>query len=156
MKKQNRSGGVKKNILFFSIVVILLVLDQAAKFFVRKTLSLNQSVPILKNIFYITHTKNYGVAFGLLNYTTARWFLVIFSITAIILIFYYYKKIPKKKVPLIAVSLLLAGTLGNLIDRLIFGYVTDFIDFRIWPAFNVADSCITIAVILLIFWIWKS
>lgn len=75
----------------------------------------------------------------------------------IIAIFYYIKKIVKnEKLLQFAVGLLLGGTIGNLIDRIAYGAVIDFIDFRIWPVFNVADSAVTISIILLIILLWKK
>jgi signal peptidase II len=74
----------------------------------------------------------------------------------LILVAYYYKKIPDNKLNNTIIALILAGTIGNLIDRLIFGYVIDFIDFQIWPVFNIADSCLTIAAILLGYYLIKK
>lgn len=141
---------------FIIIVIAVLSLDQLTKFFITQSLSLNQSVPIIKGILHLTLIYNRGAAFGIL---TNQISLFIFtSVFAIILIYFNLKNNKDKKPPIysISLSLILAGALGNLIDRLFLGYVVDFLDFRIWPVFNVADSAITIGAILLGYSILKN
>lgn len=145
-----------KDTIFLSVSLAVLALDQITKFLVRERLGLGESVPVVGNLLNITHTKNYGVAFGLLNYSQLRWLFIIISVTVIAIIIIHYKRIPDKKLASVAFALLLAGTIGNLVDRLFLGFVVDFIDFWMWPAFNIADSAITIAVITLILIFWKS
>ncbi|MBW2986896.1 signal peptidase II, partial [Candidatus Woesearchaeota archaeon] len=108
------------------------------------------------NIFHLTLIKNFGVGFGLFNAPASRWVLIIITVIIIGIILYYYKKIPEKYLPIISTSLILGGAIGNLIDRFLLGFVVDFLDFRVWPAFNVADSAITIGVIGLIIYFWQS
>ena len=133
----------KKNIIIFSTAFLILLLDQLTKFLVRKNFQLNQSKPIIESILHITYVTNTGSAFGLFKNFSS--FFTLFSAIVIIVIFYYLKKIKKDGIKIqFAVSLLLGGTIGNLIDRLAYGSVVDFIDFRIWPVFNVADSAVTI------------
>lgn len=133
--------------MIFIIVSIILSLDQLTKFLVTKNLLLNQSVPIIKGVFHITLIHNRGAAFGILKNQILLF--VFTSIFAIILIYFNLKNNRYKKSYSIFLSLILAGALGNLIDRLFFGFVIDFLDFRIWPVFNIADSAITIGAILL-------
>ena len=145
----------KKNILIFSTALIIVLLDQLTKFLIRKNLQLNESIPIIKNIFHLTYLKNTGSAFSL--FQGYNLFFIIFSVIVIISTFYFIKKIKEsQKLMQFAAGLLLGGTLGNLIDRIIYGRVTDFIDFRIWPVFNIADSAVTISVILLIILLWEK
>jgi len=92
----------------------------------------------------------------LLNNPASRWILILITIVIIGIILYYYKDLPKKYLPIISTSLILGGAIGNLIDRFLFGFVIDFIDFRIWPAFNIADSAVTIGVIGLIIYFWQT
>ena len=144
----------KKNILIFSVSLIMIFLDQSAKFLIRKNFQLGQSVPIIKNIFYLTYITNTGSAFGL--FKNFNLIFILFSIIVAAAIFYCIKKIRENEKTLqFAVGLLLGGTIGNLIDRIIYGKVTDFIDFRIWPVFNVADSAVTISVIILVIVLWE-
>jgi signal peptidase II len=135
--------------MIFIIVSIILSLDQLTKFLIIRNLSYNQSIPVIKGIFHLTLIHNRGAAFGVLKKQVSLF--IITSIAAIALIYFNLKKIGDKKFSIysISLSLILAGALGNLIDRLFFGYVVDFLDFRIWPVFNMADSAITIGAILL-------
>jgi|SRR3989338_4189886 len=145
----------KKHIIIFSAAFIVLFLDQLTKFLVRKNFQLSESIPIIKNIFHLTYVTNTGSAFGLFKGINP--FFILFSMIVIIAIFLYLKKITaNEKLLQLAVGLLLGGTVGNLADRLIHGHVIDFIDFRVWPVFNIADSAVTISVVLLIILLWKK
>ncbi|MBI2101111.1 signal peptidase II [Candidatus Woesearchaeota archaeon] len=146
----------KKNTLVFSTALLIVILDQFTKFLVNQNFQLNQSIPLIKNILHITYITNTGSAFGL--FKGLNWFFVLFSIIVIIIIFYYLKKAVKnnEKLTQFAVGLLLGGTIGNLIDRIAYGAVIDFIDFRIWPVFNIADSAVTISIVLLVVLLWKE
>ena len=106
-------------------------------------------MPLIKGVFHLTLIHNRGAAFGILKNQTP--FFIFVSILAVILIYSALRNNKNKKYSFHNVSLvlILAGALGNLIDRLRFGYVIDFLDLRIWPVFNVADSAITIGAILL-------
>lgn len=146
----------KKHAIVFLAAVAVLVLDQLTKFLIRANIQLNESIPIIKDIFYFTYVANTGSAFGL--FKNLNWFFVLFAAVVIVVIFYYLRaEISEKEKNLqLAIGLLLGGTVGNLIDRLFYGAVIDFIDFRIWPVFNIADSAITISVVLLIILLWKK
>ena len=145
----------KKNIFIFSAAFIVVLLDQLTKFLIKQNFQLNQSIPILKNIFHLTYITNTGSAFGL--FKGLNLFFMLFSIIVIIVIFYYLNKIVEnKKLLQFSIGLLLGGTIGNLIDRIAYASVIDFIDFRIWPVFNIADAAVTISVILLIILLWKK
>ena len=133
----------REDYLFFSIVFTIILIDQITKFLIKRYFLVNQSLFIIDNIFYFTYLQNTGSGFGLFKNSTLL--LIWISVIVIGLILYFYGKLPK-----IASALILGGTIGNLIDRVFLGYVIDFIDFRIWPAFNIADSCLTIGVILLL------
>lgn len=135
--------------MIFLIIVVVLSLDQFTKFIIVKNLLLNQSIPVIKGIFHISLVHNRGAAFGVLKNQVPV--LILTAVLAIALIYVTIKKNKDKGKYLekIALSLVLAGALGNLIDRICFGYVIDFLDFRIWPVFNVADSAITIGAIIL-------
>mgnify|MGYP001558711487 CR=1 FL=1 len=143
----------KKYFIVLSIALIVSLLDQLTKFLIKENLQLNQSIPIIKNILHLTYVTNTGSAFGLFKGLNV--FFILFSIIVIIVIFYYLKKIKEKVLPF-SIGLLLGGTIGNLIDRIFYGAVIDFIDFRIWPVFNVADSAVTISIMLLIILLWKE
>jgi len=142
---------IRKNRFIFSITFLVLILDQITKILAS---NLNTTKPIINGIFHLTFTKNYGAGFSILQNQTIL--LILFTLIAIGFIFYYYNKIPEKKYVMLSVSFILAGAIGNLIDRIRLGYVIDFLDFQIWPVFNIADSAITIGTILLIIYLWKS
>ena len=132
------------------IIILILGLDQLTKLLINKNLTLNQSIPILKGIFHLTLVHNRGAAFGLLRNQIIL--LIFVSFFTILLIYFNLRKSGRdKKFSLykLSLSFILAGALGNLVDRLYFGYVIDFLDLRVWPVFNVADSAITIGAILL-------
>jgi signal peptidase II len=145
----------KKNKIVFSAALLIIVLDQLAKFLIKSNFQLNQSIPVIKNVFHLTYITNTGSAFGL--FKGINLFFVFFSIAVIIAIFYYLRQAKEKeKIVVFSIGLLLGGTIGNLIDRISYGAVIDFLDFRIWPVFNIADSAVTISVILLIIMLWKK
>jgi len=135
--------------MIFIIALSILFLDQFTKLIAVKNLSLNQSVPLIKGAFHLTLIHNRGAAFGILKNQVP--FFIFVSILAVILIYSALRNNKNIKYSFYNISLvfILSGAIGNLIDRLRFGYVIDFLDFRIWPVFNVADSVITIGAIML-------
>ncbi|MBU3959003.1 MAG: signal peptidase II [Candidatus Omnitrophica bacterium] len=130
-------------------ILLVLFLDQLSKFLATKKLILNKSLPVLKGIFHLTLVHNRGAAFGILKDQIPLFIFI--SLFAVALAVFKLNKSRYKKFSIynVSLSLILAGALGNLIDRLFLGYVVDFLDFRIWPVFNIADSAITIGAILL-------
>ena len=138
------------------IAASVLFLDQLTKFLATKYLSFNQSLPLVKGVLYLSLVRNRGAAFGMLKGLNI--FFILAALAAITLIYLNLKKLGWRRIAITtaSLSLILAGALGNLIDRLAFGYVIDFIDLRIWPVFNVADSAITIGALLWAFSIIKA
>lgn len=146
---------MKKSRYIFPITaLIILILDQLTKSIVSGTMSLQQSIPLIKNILHLTYTTNTGAAFGILK--NMNYLLTYITIIVIGIILYNYDKLPKNKFPQITAALILGGAIGNLISRIFLGHVIDFIDFRIWPSFNIADSAITTGAIGLIIYFWKK
>ena len=133
--------------MIFIIAAAVIFLDQLTKFIVTKSLILNQQISVIKGIFSLTLVHNRGAAFGMLQNQTPL--LIVTSLFAIYLIYSNLKANNHGKIYSLALGLILAGAVGNLIDRLFLGYVIDFLDFRIWPVFNLADSAITIGGVLL-------
>ncbi|MEK6946098.1 MAG: signal peptidase II [Nanoarchaeota archaeon] len=145
----------KKNIFIFSTALIIVFLDQLTKFLIRTNFKLGESISIIKNVFHLTYVTNTGAAFSI--FQGFNLFFIILLIIVIGMIIYYIKNIKEnEKLMQLAVGLLLGGTVGNLIDRVLIGAVTDFLDFRIWPVFNVADSAVSVSVVLLIVLLWKK
>lgn len=135
--------------IFFAIFIILL--DQASKLYIQYNMHIGESIPVIEGIFYITYIENPYTAFGLFKYQTI--FFVIAASISLILIILIYKKIIFNKDPFMYIpfTLVLGGAVGNLIDRVrVDGRVIDFIDFRIWPVFNFADSAIVCGMLVLL------
>lgn len=132
----------------YLMAAAIFVLDRVTKYFMINILQDGQSVKVF-DFFHLTLVFNTGTAFGLLK--DQNTFFVILSVIAAIAIVLYGRiyKIDGL-IRSLALGMILGGTAGNLIDRIKFGYVIDFLDFRIWPVFNVADSALTVGVTLLI------
>lgn len=137
--------------VFFLIALLIVVADQLGKLWIRSNLAVGESVFEL-GFFRLTHVSNTGAAFGIFRGHTLP--LTVVSCVGIALLllyaFLFYRQFPQldRWLAWTGLGLILGGTIGNLIDRLRLGYVTDFIDFGFWPAFNVADSAIVIGVII--------
>lgn len=143
------------------IVGTLLLLDQLTKTLVVYTLDLHESIPVIGSVFHLTRVHNTGAAFGLLA-QAPEWFRQPFFLTAtgiavFALILFLRRTEETNRLVVMAIAAILAGALGNLIDRVVYGEVIDFLDFHWrgyhWPAFNVADSSITLGVMGLL---WSS
>ena len=145
----------RKYHVVFSTALIIILIDQLSKFLIKSNFQLNQSVPIINNIFHLTYINNTGAGFGILKAQTL--ILIFVSIAVIGIIFYNFDKIKNKEILLqVLVGFVLGGTIGNLIDRMAYGHVIDFLDFQIWPIFNFADAFVSIGVIGLIVYLWKG
>ena len=125
----------------------IIFLDQLSKFLVVRFLQLNTPVILIKNFFGITLVHNRGAAFGILK--NQLFLFIAISFFTILFIFLHLKNKNNSFLLKICLSLILAGAVGNLVDRLRFGYVIDFLDFHVWPVFNLADSALTIGSLLL-------
>ncbi len=138
------------------IVAVVLAVDQLTKQVVSRSMELGQSIVLINNFLYITYVRNPGAAFGMLPYQTV--FFVIITVVVGALIIYYYRTLSADHKWLrFGLSLQLGGALGNLVDRLVEGYVIDFINFTIWPpVFNVADSAIVIGIAIFLIAFWRD
>jgi len=129
----------------------IIVLDQISKWAIIRSLKVHESVPVVTDLFNLVHVRNRGMAFGFMNRSDidlAFYFLVAASLGAVVLLLIWFFRLKEGDIRLqLGLSLILGGALGNLIDRLRFGEVIDFLDFYLgpyhWPAFNLADSAIT-------------
>ncbi len=150
---------MKKYSVVCIIAVIVLAFDQLTKWYIRQTVSLYESIAVIDSLFHITHVRNSGGAFSLLANSSDAvrlpFFLLVSVIAIAVLLFFVRRVRPEQHVLLLALALILGGALGNLVDRIVYGQVTDFLDFHwrsyYWPAFNVADSCITTGMLILLF-----
>lgn len=137
---------------FLHIALVLLLLDQATKYLVRSRLLLGQTIEVLP-FFQITYITNTGVAFGL--FQGANVFFIFFSIIILVIFFLWYRKNYQQltKLQQLCIFTIGSGAIGNLLDRIVQGRVIDFLELHLsnyyWPAFNVADSCITVGGVVL-------
>jgi len=144
------------------ITLVIVAIDQATKLYVDANFRLHETVPVIRGFFHFTYVRNKGAAFGILSDNAVRIpFFITVSIIAIIGILWYIRRIREDQwLALVSLSLIFAGALGNLIDRVRFGEVIDFLDVfwkqYHWPAFNVADSAITVGVALLFIEMWRE
>jgi signal peptidase II len=149
---------MKKNGPYVLLMIALLALDQATKHLVARTVDLYQSIPVIPGFFNITRIHNKGAIFGSFSQTNNKLVFALLtaaSLAALALVVYYFFKTPAgDKLMKVALTLIMAGALGNQFDRLVRGHVIDFLDFFIgkahWPFFNAADSCITIGACLML------
>ena len=149
---------MKKNLPFFVLVLALVLVDQASKWMVAIHLPLYSVRTIIPGFFNLTHIHNRGAIFGFFSQSGSGAVFIALtaaSFLALGLVVYYFVKTPAAERSLkVALSLIMAGALGNQVDRVARGYVIDFLDFHIknrhWPFFNVADSCITVGAVLLL------
>ena len=140
----------RKHLSFFVFITLLvLVFDQATKLFII-LLKPALDFPLLK-IHMVTNT---GAGFGILQGRTIL--LAIISLVVASFVVASYPKLPQEKLPQFLFAVFLGGVLGNMLDRFFRSYVVDFIDFGFWPAFNIADTAITLAVAGLLFYYWKK
>ncbi len=135
----------------YFVIFFIIFIDQILKMIIRNRLYFGESIPIIQNIFHITYVQNVGAAFGILKYQ--RIFFIFITLAVIIGIFIFvFMKHSIHKIVLHSLNLIVGGATGNLIDRAQFGYVIDFLDFRIWPVFNVADISIVAGTVMLAYY----
>lgn len=139
-----------KKILSLSFIIV--IIDQLIKMIILNHVDLNETINIIDNFFAITNVKNIGAAFSILSGN--RLFLILISFLALIIIYYYLLKNKNlKKIEIVTYFLLIGGIIGNLVDRIVYGYVIDYLEFNLFnynfPIFNFADICIVIGCLLL-------
>ena len=145
--------------LFLIAAALIVTFDQLSKLWIRAHLALGESLPITGRLSLI-HIRNTGSAFGLLANQT--FLIIIIGIASLLVVLLFLRYLSQvTTLSMVSIGLIWGGAVGNLIDRLRFGYVTDFIYFRLWgdfhwPAFNIADAAITVGVFVLIYSFYKS
>jgi signal peptidase II len=149
---------------YLLLVAAILLLDRWTKVLIKTRLGLDETIPVIDGFFNITYVRNTGVAFGIFNLIASPLKSVLLSaftaFAALAVIAYIVRSPARDRLLQIALALILGGALGNLYDRLSYGYVVDFLELYAgsfhWPSFNVADSAITTGVILLAFEIIRN
>ena len=140
------------------IMAVIVLFDQATKLLVDRWMALHESLEVIEGFLRLTYVRNRGAAFGILSDAELPYQAALFSLLslgALAAIAVYAWRLPaESRLPKTALALIMGGAVGNLIDRMRLGYVIDFVDAHIgphhWPAFNVADSAISIGVVLLV------
>lgn len=135
--------------------VLAVIADQITKHLARSYLVPHESIPIIGKFFRLTYVENSGIAFGI-NFEGGSLVFTITSFVATLLVIGYAWRFRHREMSLrLALALIAGGAVGNVIDRLLFGKVVDFLDFSVagfhWPTFNVADSCVTVGVFLFLY-----
>ncbi len=137
--------------MVFIVAIVVIMADRLSKYLVALNLPEGASIPLAGELLRITHVRNPGAAFGILP--NMQMVLIAASAAVIAAIAAYYAgHKPLRPAMKVALGLELGGAIGNLVDRLVYGRVTDFIDVRIWPVFNLADAAVVSGVAVLIFW----
>jgi len=147
---------VKKTLLLWPALAVL-VLDQMTKYWIATRFPLHETQTLISGFFNLVHVRNRGMAFGIMNRPGADWgFILLLGATlggVALLLFWFYRLKPEDGRMTFPLSLVLGGAAGNLLDRVRLGEVIDFLDFHLgpyhWPAFNVADSAITVGTLWL-------
>lgn len=170
-----RSSRLRDWAILAGMALLALALDQGTKWLVRQSLAVGEAwapIPALSKVFTFTHVQNTGVAFG--QMPGLGWIFMVVNLAVLVGILIYYPRIPAGQWPLrVAAALILAGDLGNVIDRLrtasliseVTGsiwlalpkaYVTDFVDFKVWPVWNIADLCVVTGTAILAWVLWQQ
>ncbi|WP_290656877.1 signal peptidase II [Anaerovibrio sp.] len=143
-------NGLEAKELPFGLGLIVFIIDQLVKGYITASMHLGQSVPVIKNYFYITYVLNPGAAFGI--FENQRLFFIGVALVLLGVVIYFRKQLMKEHMLVqYGVGLLVGGAIGNLYDRLQNGLVVDFLDFRFWPVFNIADVAICVGAGLIMF-----
>lgn len=131
-------------------VISIIILDQFVKYLIVSNMFLGQSIPLITNILHLTYILNSGAAFGILE--NQRFFFILIAVILIFAIIYFHTQILRlSKLFQLGIAMLFSGAIGNMIDRIFIGKVVDYIDFRIWPIFNLADIAIVLGCIIVIY-----
>jgi signal peptidase II len=141
--------------LFFLVAVLSLIADQVSKILIRGRLGEGEQLDLLPGVIHLEHVRNFGAAWGVMS--GQKWLLIGFTGLVIVMIVASAREVVRRgKLAAVGFGLILGGALGNLIDRILYGHVTDFFDLdtpvqalRTFPVFNIADSALTVGVILL-------
>ena len=146
---------MKKKVIIYSFIIV--IVDLISKLVIDKLLKINETISIINNFFSITKVFNRGASFSM--FIGYRLLFILIGIITIVVLFKYLNYFKMNNRNIFAFSLLIGGIIGNLIDRVIYGYVIDFLDFNIFgydaPIFNIADTCICIGAFLLFYAIMK-
>lgn len=140
--------------MFYILVLGVIVFDQISKYFIQTNMDLNDSIAIIEGLFSITYIQNTGAAFSLLQGKTMILIIIQMLVVLAIVIYVSIKKNMLRRTLIVSLALIVGGGVGNLIDRVHYGYVIDFLHFHFWPIFNVADISVCVGCGLLIIYVF--
>ncbi len=130
------------------IVLVIVCIDQIVKLQILSNVTLFDQIEVIRNFFYITYVKNYGIAFGMFQNKTL-FFIITTAIIASVIVYLIVKLKNKNMALTVCLSVILGGAIGNLIDRIRLGFVVDYLQFSIFPpVFNFADSCVVVGALV--------
>jgi len=150
-------SAIRKHGFLAGVVLLILVADQLSKRWVVSHVRLGESwnpLPLLQPLVSLTYVTNTGVAFGLFP-AWGDLFVGVAILAVAGILAYYLRLFLGLWVVELSLGLVVAGAIGNLLDRLTYGHVVDFVDFKVWPVFNVADSAIVIGMAILVCYLWR-
>ncbi|KAB3535268.1 signal peptidase II [Alkaliphilus pronyensis] len=133
--------------MIYLLILLVIAVDQATKYWAINTLQYIGEIPIIQNIFHLTFVRNFGAAFGIFP-NQKLFFIITKSIAIIGFSLFLYKNRKIHKALKVGILFIISGAAGNLIDRIRFGFVIDFFDFRVWPVFNIADMSVVVGAML--------
>lgn len=139
--------------MYYIIIAAIIILDQLVKKAVVASIALNESIPLMENIFHLTYIQNRGAAFSIMEGFRIALILLPTVLIIVAMIYIFKKRKTAHPLLLLSLSFISGGGLGNVIDRLTLGYVVDYLDFRVFPIFNAADIFVCLGCGLLIVYI---
>ncbi len=150
---------MSRRISYFLWILVLLAVDQVSKAVVVQKIAVLHSISVFPGFFNLTNIRNRGAIFGFFSHSESQLVYVLLTLASLaalgLVVFYFFKTPASDRFMNISLSLILAGALGNLADKIFRGYVVDFLDFYVkrwhWPSFNVADASISIGALLLVY-----
>lgn len=148
MPEELRRWKAGELVFYLLVIAGVLVSDQYLKNWVISRLRPGETMPLVKYAFHITLVLNKGIAFGLLTEYLNEVLYVVFILTLLLIIIFIYYSYSERFLVKLGLSFLLGGCMGNLADRLRLGFIVDFLDFRVWPVFNLADTAICLGAFL--------
>jgi signal peptidase II len=153
VSRTGRERTKTRLIRFYAVAFLITLADQLSKYIVLRTLLEGESIAIIKNFFHLTLVYNTGVAFGFFA-GHLNLLLIFISLSILFLFFFSFSLTGESLNRQLCFALILGGAIGNWIDRILFHAVIDFLDFRVWPVFNLADTAISLGVAFYLFFLF--
>ncbi|MBU2561349.1 MAG: signal peptidase II [Nanoarchaeota archaeon] len=144
---------IENNLALVLISITVIIVERIVKFYITESLRIGESIPVIGSFLMITRTENIGAGFGVLAGQSI--IFIAAAILVLLLIVYFYNKIIYDRLLVFASAFILAGTVGNMMDRIFFGHVIDYIDFSFWPTFNLSDISLVVGAALLLFYMYR-